>query len=287
MKNKRTGKQVVISVLIVVVWAALGLTTGTRRGLCAATFTVMNLNDNGAGSLRQAIIDANATAGADTIDFQAGLTGTITLASALPQITQDLTINGPGADVVTVSGASAFQVFNIAGGVTVSISGLTISNGNAGFFSSGGGGAQNFGTLTVTNSTFSFNSAAGNGGGILNNTGGTLTVTNSTFSFNSAAGNGGGINNTGGTLTVTNSTLSFNSAAGSGGGIVNLGTLTITDSSFSGNSASIGGGISNLVGMTLTVTNSTFSLNSASLFTSRRATRRKLHVSPAIRATPT
>jgi hypothetical protein len=127
MKNKRTGNQVVISVLIVVVWAALGLMTGTRRVLSAATFTVTNTGDNlgvnpapgaGTGTLRQAIIDANATAGADTIDFQAGVTGTITLGSALPQITERVKINGPGAGVLTVSGASAFQVLNIAGGVT-------------------------------------------------------------------------------------------------------------------------------------------------------------------------
>ena len=254
MKNKRTGKQVVISVLIVVVWAALGLMTGTRR-VSAATFTVTNLNDNGAGSLRDAITQANTMAGADTIDFQAGLTGTITLASALPQITQDLTINGPGADVVTVSGASAFQVFNIAGGVTVSISGLTMSNGRA----TQGGGIANGGTLTVTNSTFSGNSATGlsgffgHGGGILNN--GTLTVTNSTLSGNSAlviSSNGGGIFNNG-TLTVTNSTLSGNSAlAGVGGGIFNQGTLTVTNSTFSGNStvSSAGGGIFNVFGAT-------------------------------------
>ena len=79
MKNKRTGKKVLISVVIVVVWAALGLMTGTRGVLSAATFTVTNTGDNGGvnpapgagtGTLRQAIIDANATAGADTITFK-------------------------------------------------------------------------------------------------------------------------------------------------------------------------------------------------------------------------
>jgi hypothetical protein len=228
----------------------------------AATFTVANLNDSGAGSLRQAILDANLAAGADMIDFAAGLTGTITLMSALPQITSDVTINGPGAAVVEVSGASSFQVFNIASGVTASISGLTISNGR----SANGGGIANAGALTVTNSTFSGNSAVGtgaSGGGIDNNLG-TVMITNSTFSGNSAFA-GGGIANDEGTLTVTNSTLSGNSAGG-GGGISNvLGTVTITNSTISGNSANFGGGIANDEG-TLTVTNSTLSGNSAASF---------------------
>src|SRR5262249_37855507 len=108
---------------------ALCLITGTRR-VSATTFTVTNTGDNGGvnpvpgagtGTLRQAIVDANAMAGADII--AAGGTGTITLCSALPQITQDLTINGPGAGMLTVSGNNSFQVFNIASGVTASISG--------------------------------------------------------------------------------------------------------------------------------------------------------------------
>ena len=122
MKNKRARKQVLISLVIVVAWVALALMTGTRR-VSAGTLTVMNTGDNGGvnpapgagtGTLRQAIVDANATAGADTINFQAGLTGTITLMNELPEITQDVTINGPGAGALTVSGASSFLVFHIS-----------------------------------------------------------------------------------------------------------------------------------------------------------------------------
>jgi hypothetical protein len=265
MKNKARGTQVLIFILIVVAWATLALRTGTR-GVSAATFTVMNLNNSGMGSLRQAILDANAAAGTDTIEFQVGLTGTITLMSALPQVTQDLTINGPGAAVLIVSGNHLYQVFNIASGVTVSISGLTISNGND---PGGGGGISNAGLLSITNSTFSGNSAS-SGGGIFNNgVGALVSVTNSSFSGNSASTGGGIFNNVGTTLTV-NSTFFGNSASsglGGGGGIFNNegGNLTVTDSTFSGNSASLigGGGILNSVG-TLTVNNSTFSGNSAS-----------------------
>ncbi len=116
------------------------------------------------------------------------------------------------------------------------------------------------GTLTVSNSTLSGNSAA-YGGGIYNDLG-TVTVSNSTVSGNSATC-GGGINNFGGTVTVSNSTLSGNSAA-CGGGIVNnyYSTLTVSNSTLSGNSATEGGGISNYYS-TLTVSNSTLSGNSA------------------------
>ena len=65
-----------------------------------ATFVVTNLNDSGPGSLRQAILSANANSpAADTINFQAGLTGTITLTSGELAITDSVTINGPGLSV--------------------------------------------------------------------------------------------------------------------------------------------------------------------------------------------
>src|SRR5262245_31681103 len=79
-----------------------------------STFTVGNLVDNGAGSLRQAILDANALPGADVIDFApAARDGTITLTSGQLSITDDLTIDGPGADRLAVSGNDASRVFRI------------------------------------------------------------------------------------------------------------------------------------------------------------------------------
>ena len=165
----------------------------------------------------------------------------------------------------------------INSGITATISGVTIENGRTSIF---GGGIYNGGTLTVTNSTLSGNSAgtgAGAGGGIWNDYGATATVSNSTFSGNTASGStastgagaGGGIYN-GGTLTVTNSTFSGNSThlggVDSGGGIYSNGTLTVTNSTFSGNSAGGGGGILNGFGGRLTVTSSTFSGNSARVF---------------------
>lgn len=209
----------------------------------SATITVNTITDESDGScsdgdcsLRDAI--AVATPG-DTIAF--GVTGTIALTLGQITIGKNLTIEGPGASSLTISGNNSSRVFNIwMSGVNVTISGVTIANGKAG---TNGGGIFNAGTLTVTNSTFSANRGAW-GGGIYNLD--TLTVTNSTFAGNSATYEGGGIDN-GGTLTVTNSTLSANSAP-SGGGIYNGSgnSLTVNNSTFSANSATTsGGGIRN------------------------------------------
>jgi predicted outer membrane repeat protein len=217
------------------------------------TFTVSSTADSGTGSLRAEIAAANGAGGTNTINFS--VTGTITLASSLPTITSNLTITGPGASSLAISGNNAVQVFSIASGATVAISGVTIENGACGC---SGGGIYNNGTLTLSNSTLSGNSTTGSGGSIYNE--GTLTVSNSILSGN-FAGSGGGIYNDE-KLTVSNSTLSGNSAAGgTGGGIYNDGKATVSDSTLSGNSASEGGGIYNDYAATLT--NSTLSGNSA------------------------
>jgi predicted outer membrane repeat protein len=221
--------------------------------------TVMNLFDSGPGSLRQAILD---TPSGGTVNFQTGLSGTISLTTGELLIAKNLTIAGPGASIVTVSGNHASRVFDITVPVTVAIAGLTITDGMAN--GNGSGIYNSSGTVTVTASTLSGNSGASFGGGIFNDFG-TVTVTASTLSGNSAfgvgvgGGVGGGIYNSSGTVTVTASTLSGNSARGIGG-IFNGGTLTVTASTLSGN---YGGGIANTSGM-VTVTASTLTGNSSS-----------------------
>src|SRR3990172_4837013 len=105
--------------------AVLGLTFGGGGPPPAATFTVTNTNDAGAGSLRQAITDANAAVGADTIAFD--VSGTITLASDLPEITDPLTIDAAGividGDGVASRGLGASDNF-----VQFTVLGLTIQN---------------------------------------------------------------------------------------------------------------------------------------------------------------
>jgi hypothetical protein len=242
----------------------------------ASSLVVSNTNDSGAGSLRQALLDANAAPGADMVTFNLnGCPCTIILTTgALPVITGELAITGPGASLLTISGNDTTRIFAVGAGAIVQLDGLGIAHGIEGLAS--GGALLNSGTLTVTNSTFSNNTAGGglgggSGGAIFND--GTLTITNSAFASNRVGGFGGGsggaiANN--GSLTVTNSTFSGNGASGessaAGGAISNVGTLTVASTTFSANSVTgrlggAGGGISN--GGTLTVTNSTFSGNVA------------------------
>jgi len=233
----------------------------------AAVFTVTTTADSGAGSLRQAITDANASAANDIIEFNfaAGTAPfTITLASALPSIATTstagtLTITGLGASSLTIdANLGNFSIFDIASGGNLSISGVTVTRARK---TTGNGGAfNNAGTLTVSNSTLNNNTTTTNGGGIYHAGLGILTVSNSTLSTNSAY-HGAGIYNAGGTATVTNSTLNNNTATVDGGGInSNTGTFILTNSTLSGNTANNGGGIVNFA--TVTVTNSTISGNS-------------------------
>jgi len=176
------------------------------------------------------------------ITFGPGVTGTITLTSSLT-IGGNMSIYGPGANELAVSGNSAFPVFEVNMGVTASISGLTVTKGYGQYsVSADGGGIFNWGTLTVSNCTISGNSGgnSGSGGGIASY--GTLTVINSTISRNSTTAFGGGIFNAYKPLTVINSTFSGNTASAEGGGIHNDATLTVINSTFSGNTGGRGGG---------------------------------------------
>ena len=127
----------------------------------AATYTVNVLTDSNpggggsgsgtAGDLRYAITEANSNPGS-TIQFS--VTGNITIAATLP-INANMTITGPGANLLTISGANAYTVFTISGG-NVAISAVTIVNGNGG--ATGGGGIyETGGTVAVSDSVFSAN----------------------------------------------------------------------------------------------------------------------------------
>ena len=208
----------------------------------AAGPSVTNLADSGPGSLRQALADA---APGDTITF--GINGTIRLASELV-VDKGVTISGPGAANLTISGAGATRVFRAAAS-GVSIAGVTITEGRAD--NGGGVSVTSSGSLALSQCVVS-GSATGAGGPI--NTGGgglynagTLTVTDCIITQNQAALalGGGGLANTG-TATLTRVTLTSNSANDGvgGGGIYNLGALTLSQSTVSGNQASgaVGGG---------------------------------------------
>jgi hypothetical protein len=235
------------------------------------------------GTLRYEIGKAH---NGDTIVFAPTLDGqTIWLNDSELDITKSLTIQGPGAGQLTIDGRGPYgsRVFEVAAKTSVTLSGLTITDGS-GLAVHGarhlndheGGGILNFGTLTISSCTISGNDcdpASGNsyGGGIYN--AGTLTVSNSAVSSNFANpdadgfgeipaphGYGGGIYNAG-TLTVSSSAFSGNRALTDGGGIYNAGTATVSSSAFSGNHAQYGGGVYNAG--TLTVSGCTVSGNYA------------------------
>ncbi|WP_099066659.1 beta strand repeat-containing protein [Nostoc linckia] len=222
-------------------------TNNTATVTIAANDTVVtNTNDSGEGSLRQAILNANALAGANTITFAGSVftdatPDTITLTSGQLTITDDVTIEGTGANQLTVSGNNASRVFNISNaGTDAIIDALTIANGNS---ANGGGIAISSGaSLVLTDSTVSNNSSGlGFGGAGIANTGGTVNVINSTISGNTSTTFGGGIASQG-TLTVTNSTISGNTAS-TGGGLIVAGVVTLTSSTITNNTAGNGGGL--------------------------------------------
>src|SRR6516162_4636455 len=96
-----------------------------------STFLVTNLADSGPGSLRQAVLDANTHPGPDLITFAPHLHGTITLTSGQLEVSNDLTIVGPGAARLAVSGNDHSRVFALDPGITVAIDDLTIAQGLA------------------------------------------------------------------------------------------------------------------------------------------------------------
>jgi hypothetical protein len=257
----------------------------------ATTFPVTNTSDGTpapAGSLREAIEDANAEPNPPHVVDATDVSGTINLQTALPLIQQDVEIQGPGAAALTVrrGAAAAFRIFDFLQ-VSAEVSGLTIANGRTTDSTFGGAGIRNNqSTVTLRNSVVSGNVNAGtstgaNGSGILNSSPGAppnavLTLINTTVSGNTATdGYGAGIFNSGSSSTVTlrNTTVSGNTAQGGagcvgGGGIHNQGTLDVVNSTVSGNTGppngQVGGILTCSTGTgTATIRNSTIAANRA------------------------
>jgi hypothetical protein len=226
--------------------AAITLTVNsTGDGGDSNVFDGVCNDGTGACTLRAAIQQSNV-AGADTIDFRVPAGSKIRLTGGELLLSRSLSIAGPGASLVAVSGNNASRVFRVFSGATVIISGLTVTEGRA----TGGGGIFNQGgTLTINNCIISNNDATpGVGGGIANGSGGdqsgTLRVNNSTISNNRAV-SGGGLHQFAGAF-LTNTTISNNSSDGQGGGITNLNPATLNNVTVTGNTAmGTGGGIYN------------------------------------------
>ena len=177
--------------------------------IAPAAITVTNLHPSGTGSLYAAITQANAAGGSNTIDFAHNVHGTITVKTGLPEITSDITITGPGASKLAISGGNEHQILYIGYNTTtktpsdVTISGLTFKDGHSQY-----GGALEIndktGTVSISKCTFSGNKAVGpngyysdgkgadggiaQGGAIDMEVGKLLTITSSTISGNTAQG---------------------------------------------------------------------------------------------------
>lgn len=236
------------------------------RTVSAVNFVVSNLNDSGIGSLRQAISDANANPGDDTIQVQSGIIGTIVVASELT-ISSNIGFTGPGAEIFSISGNSQTRVFNIASGSTVSISGVMVTRGRA-QLGTCGGGILNAGDVTLTSVRVDNNSIPSNEGcglGMANV--GTMIVHTSTISNNTSIPTigpvvqGGGVFNSG-TLSINRSTISGN-VARLGGGIFNTGTLLIESSTLFGNRAGSNTGTGGAIHGGVQLRNSTIANNTA------------------------
>ena len=246
----------------------------------SATYTVTKIGDTNDGmcdadcSLREAVTAANSTADNDTIAFSTLFNTTQTIVLGLGEIViannGSLTINGPGANLLTVDGNNASRVISISDDAIVNIDSMRLTRGNgAGALNNGSGGAlsNNGGTTTLTNMIIT-GSTATNGGGLRNVTGGILTIISSEITNNTTTGSGGGMQNVANTfVTIINTTFTgnvANSAATGGGAIQANGTLNIVNSTFSGNSAPTadGGGIY-YNGQGLTMNNVTIANNSA------------------------
>lgn len=253
--------------------------------IAPAIFNVGNTNDSGAGSLRQAILNANASPGADTIQFDLTVfatTQTITLTTGELLVSDDLTITGPGASILTVSGNNASRVFefNAAGRViNVSLSGLTVTGGL--ITNGSGGGLYSADENVILSGMVIRANAAGTGGGIGVGPNGSLVLRNVTIASNTSAGPGGGIYTSDaetGSLLLDGSTIFGNVAAYGGGGIhwttrAASSAFNIINSTISGNTAdgpgalvATGGGIAfsgPVVSGSFTIQNSTISGNAA------------------------
>ncbi|MEM8680844.1 MAG: choice-of-anchor Q domain-containing protein, partial [Planctomycetota bacterium] len=255
-----------------------------------ATFAVNDLGDTndanpgdgvaedaaGNTTLRAAIEEANALAGADDINFS--VAGVVNLSLGELSVSSDLSVDG--ANSVTVDAGGTSRVMNVNSG-TVTLSNLTLNNGSA----TQGGGVISAGDLTLSGATVSNSTAMQFGGGVFSS--GTLALTNSSVVTGNSVGTtntafGGGVVSYQGTLTIDNSTVSNNSSSQYGGGIFGLqGSVEITNNSMIADNAisnsvgayASGGGISVANGMyvpnnagvapfSLTISDSTVSGNS-------------------------
>jgi predicted outer membrane repeat protein len=241
--NGRMRVCLVLAVLLGAVTPAARVTASPAAPL--DLFTVDNTNSSGVGSLRQAILNANAQFGPDTIRITPALSGQVNLTDTLPAITEAVTITVPNAhlfQVFKIDGGNTFRGLTISSGVPVTVIGLTVqhmvANGTL-----TGAGIDSDGPLTLNNVTIISNTAGGLGGGVSST--GAITVTGGRFEGNTA-GPGGGAIHAGGALVVNGSLIRHNQCTTTndclGGGLYAEAALTLTNTQIISNTSAFYGG---------------------------------------------
>ena len=256
------------------------------------TYIVTTTADSGAGSLRQAILDAETTLDDDTITFDptvftSGALHTITLVSTLPTVTKPLSIIGPGQNVLAISGDDTVRVMSVNGnrpnnwspypypqGVPVTITDLTLTRGRPPMADANPyvklGGALSLGMAKLTMERVTVSHSLGWLGGGIAVTHSSLTMRDSRVENNTATGAGGGIYSDWADLgeayaylDIRNTTFTGNTSP-RGGAITGHRTVHVTDSTFTSNTSSGDGGAVWLgYSFNHTITNSTITGNTA------------------------
>ena len=224
--------------------AGAALLVAPSVGATASTFTVTNTDDAGSGSLRQALIDANNNAGADTVVFDAAVSGTITLTTGRLEATESVVVQGPGSANLSVSRATGQIFYLYKSGVSndISISGLTLTGGATAINSWSANLVLD--DVVVSGSTYDSGIILESNVSSLDQS---LTISNSVITGANVTSNGAGIHVGDGfgqhAVSIDNTEITNNIGVMTGGlRVDSASSVVITDSVISGNTSTSGNG---------------------------------------------